>query len=76
MAAQKQPILTKKEYQQMAKANEPKRPVISNCVRAFLVGGTICLIGQVLRHFRLFLWIHRKSAGNPTAATLIFLSVL
>ncbi|HOB08927.1 MAG: stage V sporulation protein AC [Limnochordia bacterium] len=73
----KQRILTQKEYQQMAKANEPKRPVLANCVRAFLVGGIICLIGQGITDFYIFCFgFTEKSAGNPTAATLIFLSVL
>lgn len=77
MTARKQQILTQKEYQKLAKAKEPKRPVFANCVRAFLVGGTICLIGQGISDIYIFYFgFTERSAGNPTAATLIFLSVL
>ncbi|MDI9419312.1 MAG: stage V sporulation protein AC [Bacillota bacterium] len=77
MTAQKQKILTKKEYQKLAKDNEPRRPVLANCVRAFLAGGTICLIGQGITDIFVFYFgFTEKSAGNPTAATLIFLSVV
>jgi len=77
VTARKQQILTQKEYQKLAKAKEPKRPVFANCVRAFLVGGTICLIGQGISDIYIFYFgFTERSAGNPTAATLIFLSVL
>ncbi|HBV97102.1 MAG: stage V sporulation protein AC [Peptococcaceae bacterium BICA1-7] len=65
------------EYYDFAKQREPKRPVFSNCVRAFLVGGGICLLGQLISDF--FLWnfdFTEKTAGNPTVAILIIISVL
>ncbi|MCD1258432.1 stage V sporulation protein AC [Paenibacillus athensensis] len=69
--------MTQQEYQQLAKRIEPKRPVLKNCLRAFLVGGIICVIGQALME----LFIHKfgfteKTAGNPTVAVLIFISVV
>jgi len=69
--------MTQQEYQQLAKRIEPKRPVLKNCLRAFLVGGIICVIGQVLME----MFIHwfgftEKTAGNPTVAVLIFISVV
>ncbi|GAB6181436.1 stage V sporulation protein AC [Desulfotomaculum defluvii] len=68
---------TQQEYQAFAKAREPKRPVLSNVLRAFLVGGVICLIGQGIQDF--FIWnfdFTEKTAGSPTAAVLIFTSVV
>ncbi|MFN0220272.1 stage V sporulation protein AC [Paenibacillus sp. KR2-11] len=67
----------KKQYQDFAKTKEPARPVLRNCLRAFLVGGFICLIGQGL----MGLFIHgfgftKETAGNPTVAVLIIISVL
>lgn len=65
------------EYQAFAKAREPKRPVLANVVRAFVAGGTICLLGQGISDF--FLWnfeFTEKTAGSPTAAILILISVL
>jgi len=65
------------EYQTMQKHRETKRPVVKNCVIAFFVGGFICLIGQFIQTF----FIHQfnfteQTAGNPTVATLIFISML
>ncbi|QGQ95667.1 stage V sporulation protein AC [Paenibacillus psychroresistens] len=68
---------TQQEYQALAKTIEPKRPVITNCLRAFLVGGFICLIGQGLS----YMFIHafgftKQTAGDPTVVTLILISVI
>lgn len=65
------------QYQQLAKMKEPKRPVVKNCVRAFLVGGLICAIGQGLMFFyQKVFHFNEKTAGNPTVVTLILISVL
>ncbi len=77
MSNQQQNVLTEKEYQQLVQAKEPKRPVFRNCVRAFLVGGFICVLGQAYcRLLHICFNFTEKSAGNPTSATLIFISVL
>ncbi|RYD05081.1 stage V sporulation protein AC [Desulforamulus aquiferis] len=68
---------TQQEYQAFAKEREPQRPVLANCLKAFLVGGAICLLGQGIQDF--FIWnfdFTEKTAGNPTIAVLIFLSVV
>ncbi|MBF7084582.1 stage V sporulation protein AC [Desulfallas sp. Bu1-1] len=65
------------EYQSFAKAREPRRPVLTNSIRAFVVGGGICLLGQGISDF--FLWnfdFTEKTVGNPTVAILILLSVI
>lgn len=68
---------TQQEYQDFAKEREPKRPVLQNCIRAFLVGGIICTIGQFLQWFFIkYFNFQETTAGNPTVAVLIFISVL
>ncbi|HBI03028.1 MAG TPA: stage V sporulation protein AC [Paenibacillaceae bacterium] len=65
------------EYQKFAKLREPARPVMKNCLRAFWVGGTICLIGQFLQNFFIqYFGFTKSNAGNPAIAVLIFLSAL
>lgn len=79
MSSQKNQKLTptQQEYQRFAKAREPKRPVLWNCVRAFLVGGLICTIGQALQTFFMtYFNFDEVTAGNPSIAVLIMLSVL
>ncbi|PTM59894.1 stage V sporulation protein AC [Desmospora activa] len=65
------------QYQQLAKNYQPKPPVFVNCIKAFLVGGAICLFGQLLQlmYIRLFDFPQEK-AGDPTVATLIFIACL
>jgi stage V sporulation protein AC len=68
---------TQQEYQALAKTIEPKRPVWQNCLRAFLVGGLICLIGQgfSLLFIQCFNFT-KQTAGNPTVAVLVLISVI
>lgn len=65
------------EYQKLAKEKEPKRPVLKNCLRAFLVGGMICAFSQILQAvFIKYFHFNKESAGNPTSAVVIIISVL
>lgn len=67
---------TQQEYQVFAKEREPKRPVFKNCIRAFIVGGFICLIGQGLQWmFIKYFNFTAETAGGPTSAVLIILSI-
>ena len=79
MANNKKKNLTpvQQEYQQLAKSVEPKRPIFVNCLRAFLIGGFICLIGQGIQ-MAFMEWgdFSKKDAGNPTVAVLILISTI
>jgi stage V sporulation protein AC len=68
---------TQQEYHIFTKEREPKRPVFINCVRAFFVGGFICLLGQLISEFYItYFDFTEKTAGDPTIATIIFVAVL
>lgn len=65
------------EYKELALQEEPKRPVFANSIRAFLAGGTICLIGQgVQQAFIRWGGFEQKEAGNPTVAVMIILATI
>ncbi|MEQ2529600.1 stage V sporulation protein AC [Robertmurraya yapensis] len=65
------------EYQDIQKQREIKRPVVKNCIKAFLIGGLICLIGQVIQNFYIYYFdFTDQTAGNPTVGTLIFIAML
>lgn len=67
---------SKKEYQQLAKKREPARPVLKNCLRAFLVGGSTCLLGQaIMQIFIAWFGFTKDTASDPTVAVLIMISV-
>ncbi|MBP2001035.1 stage V sporulation protein AC [Paenibacillus shirakamiensis] len=65
------------EYNEMSQKHEPKRPVLKNCIIAFLVGGCICLLGECIRQaFIHYGGFNVKKAGDPTVAVLILISVI
>lgn len=75
----KKPKLTPEQqhYQQLEQKHELKRPILKNCLKAFLVGGTICLIGQAVTYFYIYFFnFTEQTAGNPTVATMIFFSMI
>ena len=69
--------MSPKEYKAFAKSREPSRSTLSNCLKAFLIGGTICIIGQAIQE--IFITAFKMTtieAGSPTVAVLIFISVI
>lgn len=65
------------EYQALAKKQEPKRPVLKNSIKAFLVGGIICTVGQGCQWFYMnSLDYNKTTATNLTVATLIIIAVI
>ena len=69
--------LTEQDYQQIAKKHKPKTKVFANCLKAFLVGGLICLIGQCIQQlFMTFGGMTSREASSPTVAVLIIISVI
>ncbi len=68
---------TQIEYDKLVKTKEPKRPIFKNCIRAFLVGGTICSIGQILQWiFINYFNFDDKTSVAPTLIVLIFFAIL
>lgn len=73
----KQLTPVQQEYQTLEDDLELKRPVFMNCIKAFLTGGIICLIGQAIQMFYIYYFdFTDQTAGNPTVGTLIFISML
>lgn len=65
------------EYQQFQSDREVKRPLLKNCIKAFLIGGFICLIGQCIQTFFIYNFnFTEQTAGDPTIAVMIFLTML
>ncbi|WP_334077328.1 stage V sporulation protein AC [Paenibacillus sanfengchensis] len=69
--------LTEQDYQQIAKKHKPKTKVFTNCLKAFLVGGLICLLGQCIQQlFMTYGGMTSREASSPTVAVLIIISVI
>ncbi|WP_163184273.1 stage V sporulation protein AC [Neobacillus sedimentimangrovi] len=77
--ASKQKNMTpeQQKYQQLQQKHEKQRPVLKNCIRAFFVGGLICVIGQAISYFYIYFFnFTEQNVGNPTVATMVFLSMI
>lgn len=69
--------MDEKKYQKLEQELTPKPKILLNCVRAFAVGGLICLIGQFVALFYItFFDFTERTASNPTVATMIFFSMV
>ncbi len=67
----------RQEYQTLLRGRQPSRPIAANCLRAFVTGGAVCVLGQAMEEMYIHVFgIPERLAGNPTVATLIILSAL
>ncbi|MDR4937445.1 stage V sporulation protein AC [Rossellomorea marisflavi] len=66
-----------KQYEIIEKKYETKRPLVKNVLKAFFVGGFICVIGQAFTYMYIYFFnFTEQTAGNPTVATMVFLAML
>ena len=68
--------VTGQEYRQMSKQAAPKSPVLLNCIKAFLVGGLICTIGQVEVNLLVNAGMEIKDARLLCSVSLVLLSII
>lgn len=64
------------QYSEMVKQASPNSPVFSDCIKAFVSGGIICTIGQLLLNFYTGMDIAEKDAALWVSITLVGLSAL
>ena len=69
--------MNKEQYKKYASAHAKRSPILKDCFFAFLIGGSICLFGELLTMLYLSLsFIPSSQAPTLTSITLIFISVL
>lgn len=68
--------VTPEQYRSLAQQYTPKPTVIKNVVRAFIVGGIICALGQVIINLFITFGLSRIEASTASTATMIFLGAL
>ena len=69
-------MVTNKEYDKIVKRNSPKSKTYVNCLKAFMIGGGICALGQGLLELFMFWVADMDNAKTLVSASLIFLGVL
>ena len=69
--------MRKETYKKYVDARAPKSPLLKDCLRAFLVGGLICTLGQGLTTvYTKLCHIPKDDAGTLTAATLVLIAAI
>lgn len=68
--------MSPQEYQEYVKQKSPKSPIVKDTAFAFVIGGAICALGQLIQNGYVSLGMERVDAGTATSVTLIALSAL
>lgn len=66
----------KQQYSEMVKQASPNSPIFMDCIKAFISGGIICTIGQLLLNLYTGMDISENDAALWVSITLIGLSAL
>lgn len=68
--------IIKKKYETMANEVAPKSKIMTDCLRAFLVGGLICDVGQIIYNIAINYGISKDQVNNIVPIIMIFLGAL
>lgn len=68
--------MTNQEYGEYVKTKTPNSTLLKNCIKAFLIGGLICTIGEGLMLLFANLGLDEETAAMFESVTLIFASAL
>ncbi len=68
--------MTNKEYEKLVNERAKPSPMGKNMVWAFLVGGFICTVGQLLKNALLSAGLDEETAGMLVSVALIFAAAL
>lgn len=68
--------LAKKQYNEMVKEVSPNTKIYSNCLKAFITGGLICIIGQIITNVTKQYISDTDTVALITSVLLILISVL
>lgn len=64
------------EYNEYVKQVTPAHSLIGNMAKAFVVGGIICTVGQVILNIAGNMGLDKETSGSWTSLILILLSIL
>ena len=68
--------MTPKEYDALVRQLSPRSPIGKDTALAFVIGGAICTVGQLISAGWQSLGLTQADASAATSVTLVFLSVL
>lgn len=68
--------MSAKEYQAYVKKKQEKSPLWKNMALAFLVGGGICVVGQLISNGFSAMGLNTEDSGTATSVSMVFLSAV
>lgn len=66
--------LSKEKYSKMVKKTSPNSPIIKNCIKAFMVGGIICCLGQLINNICKNYGFSTEESSTYTSMILILIA--
>lgn len=66
--------LNKEKYSEMVKKTSPNSPIIKNCIKAFIVGGIICCLGQLINNICKNYGFSTEESSTYTSMILILIA--
>ncbi|MCL2873544.1 MAG: stage V sporulation protein AC [Defluviitaleaceae bacterium] len=66
----------KEDYKQLVEEVSPNSPILTNCIKAFIVGGLICVLGQFIINIIIGYGIEKELAGTYTTVILVLAGVI
>ncbi len=66
----------KSEYEKYSDGFAPKSKLAANMLKAFLIGGLICCVGQIVGDMWRYIGLSEENAAAAASVTMIFLGAL
>ncbi len=66
--------MNKSQYKKYVEKKAQNSPILKNSIMAFLVGGAICTLGELLMKMYIYFGFEKLDAGALTSVSLVFLS--
>ena len=68
--------MSPEEYRQYVHQKAKKSPIVKDTALAFVIGGLICVLGQMIQNGWSAAGLNQEDAGTATSCTLVALSAL
>ncbi|MBQ8974446.1 MAG: stage V sporulation protein AC [Oscillospiraceae bacterium] len=68
--------MTNQEYAQLVKEKSPNSKLGKNLLKAFVIGGLICCVGQLIGDCYTMMRLGEETAKTATSVTMVFIGTL
>ena len=68
--------ISPEQYQNYVKQKAKKSRIVKDVILAFVIGGAICVLGQLIQNAWAGLGLEKEDAGTAASISLVFLSAL